>query len=121
MRALLALNKADAFTGRATPVTSGLAAAYNAARAVWRTGDIEAAPLGDNVLLDRTAERWAKLLKDIKTEVGDCPATEAIEPVSAMEGTFVWTCSSGRVQGRVQRTPNLNVEIQALSFITAQP
>ena len=121
MRALLALDKAGAFTARATPVSPGLAAAYDAARAVWRTGDINAARLGNNVLLDRTADRWAKLVTDLKAEVGECAATEAVKPISAMEGTFAWTCSNGRVQGRVQRTPNKDVEIQALSFSAAQP
>jgi len=121
LRALLALNKAGAFSGRSVPVSASLAAVYNSARAVWRTGNINAAPLGNNVLLDRTADRWAKLVTDLKAEVGECPATEAIEPLSAMEGTFAWTCTNGRVQGRVQRTPNTNVEIQALSFSAAQP
>jgi CubicO group peptidase (beta-lactamase class C family) len=121
MRALLALNKAGAFSGRPVPVSGGLSTAYDSARAVWRTGNINAAPLGNNMLLDRTADRWAKLVNDLKAEVGECPATEAIEPLSAMEGTFVWACTHGRVQGRVQRTPNATVEVQALSFSAAQP
>lgn len=121
MRALLALDKAGAFSMRRVPVSAGLATAYDAARTVWRAGDITAVPLGNNVLLDRTAERWAKLVRDLKAEVGDCPATEAVEPLSAMEGTFAWACTRGRVQGRVQRTPATQVEIQALSFSAAQP
>ena len=121
MRSLLALNEAGAFSEAPLSVSPGLAAAYDAARAVWRSGDINAAPLGSNMLLDRTADRWAKLVTDLKTEVGDCPANETIEPVSAMEGRFTWTCTHGRVQGRVQRSPNTNMEIQALSFSSARP
>ena len=121
MRALLALNDAGLFSPRAVPVSAGLAMAYDAARNVWRSADINSAPLGNNVLMDRTADRWTKLVNDLKAEVGECAATEAIEPVSDMEGRFTWTCSHGRVQGRVQRTPNIKVEIQALSFSAARP
>jgi hypothetical protein len=121
MRSLLALNEAGVLSPRSLPVSAGLALAYDAARNVWRTGDINAAPIGNNVLLDRTADRWTKLVNDLKAEVGDCAATEAIEPISDMEGRFTWTCSQGRVQGRVQRTPNTNVEVQALSFSAAKP
>ena len=120
-RALLALDKAGVFSDRSLPVSQGLAAAYDAARAVWRSGNITTVPLGNNVLLDRTAERWAKLIADLKTDVGICPSTEAIKPSSAMEGTFTWNCTHGRVAGRVQRTPNTTVEIQALSFSAATP
>ena len=121
MRALLALDKDGAFSPHSLTVSPGLAAAYDSARTVWRTGNINAVPLGNNVLLDRSAERWAKLVADLKAEVGDCPATEPVQPSSAMEGTFTWTCAHGRVSGRVQRTPNTNVEIQALGFTAAQP
>lgn len=121
MRVLLALNKAGAFSSRALPISAGLATAYGSARTVWRTGNINAVTIGNNVLLDRTPDRWAKLVTDLKAEVGECPATEQVQPLSAMEGTFTWTCTNGRVQGRVQRTPSTNVEIQALSFTAAQP
>ena len=121
MRSLLALNEAGVLSPRSLPVATGLALAYDAARNVWRTGDINSAPIGNNVLLDRTADRWTKLVNDLKAEVGECAATESIEPLSDMEGKFTWTCSHGRVQGRVQRTPNTTVEIQALSFTAARP
>jgi hypothetical protein len=57
----------------------------------------------------------------VKAEVGECAATEAIEPVSAMEGTFRWSCAHGRVEGRVQRAPSAAVAIQALKFTAANP
>ena len=56
------------------PVTAGLATAYDAARAVWRSGDIKAAPLANNVLMDRDAAAWSKRLKDLRAEVGACAA-----------------------------------------------
>ena len=61
------------------------------------------------------------MIRNVKSEVGDCAANEAIEPVSAMEGRFRWTCSHGRVEGRVQRAPMRQLAIQALEFEAATP
>lgn len=121
MRAALALQKAGTLGERTLAVSEGLATAYDAARAVWRTGRIESAPLANNVLMDRDAARWRKSIADLKAEVGNCAAEEAITPVSAMEGRFTWSCEHGRVTGRVQRAPTVNVTIQALEFNAAQP
>lgn len=120
-RAALALQKAGVIKDTDLPVTPGLTAAYDAAKAVWRTGDITAAPLANNVLMDHDRAAWDKIVGDVKKEVGDCAATEAITPVSAMEGKFTWTCSHGRVSGRVQRAPTPNIAIQALEFAPAAP
>lgn len=120
-RAMLALNKAGALKDRETPVSGGLASAYEAARAVWRTGGIEAAPIANNVLMDRDAPRWKALVEGLKKEVGTCDTDEAITPVSAMEGKFVWTCEHGRIAGRVQRAPTPEVKLQALEFSVQAP
>jgi CubicO group peptidase (beta-lactamase class C family) len=121
LRAALALQKAGALKAPDMPVTAGLASAYDAARTVWKTGDITAAPLANNMLMDRGAAAWRKLVTDLKAEVGACPADEAITPVSAMEGRFAWTCEHGRVSGRVQRAPTQAVTLQALEFSAAAP
>ena len=120
-RAALALQKAGALSERTTPVSAGLTAAYDAAKAVWKAGDITVAPLGNNMLLDRDAARWKKQIADVKAEVGSCRTDAPIRPVSAMEGRFTWSCETGRVSGRVQRSPKPVVEIQALEFAPAQP
>lgn len=120
-RSALALQKAGALVEPAMPVSAGLAAAYDAARAVWRSGDIASAPLADNMLMDRDAARWKALLAGLKAEVGDCAAGEAIAPISAMEGRFSWTCERGRIAGRVQRAPTQAVTMQALEFGVAAP
>ena len=120
-RAALALQKAGALSDRDTPVSEGLAAAYAAAKAVWRGGEITAAPLGNNMLLDRDAARWKKQIADVKAEVGTCRTDAPIRPISAMEGRFTWTCETGRLAGRVQRSPRPTVEIQALEFTPAAP
>jgi serine-type D-Ala-D-Ala carboxypeptidase/endopeptidase len=120
-RAALALQNAGALEKRTIPVSPGLAAAYDAAKAVWRARDITAAPLANNVLMDHGRAAWAKMIGDVKAEAGECAANEAIEPVSAVEGRFRWTCSHGRVEGRVQRAPMRQLAIQALEFEPATP
>jgi hypothetical protein len=45
---------------------------------------------------------------------------EPIKPISAMEGTFVWNCASGKVSGRVQRSPEPALRLQVLSFSAGQ-
>jgi len=121
LRAALALHKAGALADRTPPLSPGLARAYDAAIAVWRSGDIASAPLANNMLLDHEPAAWKKIVVDAKAEVGDCPATEAIKPISAMEGTFNWRCARGRVEGRVQRAPTPAVTIQALDYRVARP
>lgn len=121
LRAALALAKAGALQDRPLPVAPGLATAYAAARAVWRTGDIAAAPLAGNMLLDHEAGKWAGMIHAAQAEVGDCPVTEPVQPVSAMEGHFTWACSHGRIDGRVQRAPTPTVMLQALDFAAAMP
>lgn len=120
-RTLMALNSAGALEGRPEPVSSGLAQAYDAARAIWRRGEVTGAPLADNFLLDRDAERWKAEIARVKRDVGACAGTEEIAPISAMEGMFTWVCDKGRVRGRVQRAPTRDVTIQALSFTVATP
>ncbi|MBA2588854.1 MAG: beta-lactamase family protein [Alphaproteobacteria bacterium] len=121
LRAALALKAADALPDREMAVSAGLAAAYSAAKAVWRAVDITAAPLANNMLMDHDAAAWKKLIGDVKTEVGDCPATEPVQPVSAMEGRFSWRCAHGRVEGRVQRAPVPQMAIQRLTYTAATP
>ena len=120
-RAALALRKAGMLEERTLPVAPGLAAAYAAARAVWRTGDIAAAPLADNMPLDRDAARWRTLLARLRAEVGACATDEAVTPTSAMEGRFVWTCEHGRIAGRVQRAPVQDMKLQALDLSVQMP
>jgi hypothetical protein len=120
-RALFALKDAGALPSRDIPVSPGLARAYDIARAVWKSGRIEDAPLANNMLMDHDSAAWAKMIDGVKTEVGTCPMDEPVKPVSLMEGKFSWTCSHGRVDGRVQRAPTHDLLIQALEFAPAAP
>ncbi len=120
-RALLAMQAAGVLEERATPVSPGLSEAYEIARAIWAKGDVTGAPLANNFLMDRDADRWKTELAGLKTQLGNCPGTEPIAPISAMEGIFTWTCEKGRLRGRVQRAPTNDVTIQALSYAVATP
>ena len=121
LRAALALQKAGFLTDRNVPLSSGLASAYAAARAVWAKGDIAAAPLANNMLMDRDPASWKTMLAELREEVGDCRGDEPVMPVSAMEGRFEWACAHGRISGRVQRAPTNAVTLQALEFNPATP
>lgn len=116
LQALLALREAGVAPVRTLPVLTGLAEAYDAAKAAWRSGDPETAPLAVNVLLDRDAPRRRADIAKLKALVGECKMAEPIKPISAMEGTYVWSCASGRVAGRVQRAPTPKLSLQVLSF-----
>lgn len=120
-RAALTLQKAGAIPDRTLAVATGLASAYDAAKAVWRAGDISVAPQAMNMPLDRDAARWKELLAGLRAEVGTCAADEPVAPVSAMEGRFTWACERGRITGRVQRAPIPEVRLQALEFAVAAP
>ncbi|KQN26905.1 penicillin-binding protein [Sphingomonas sp. Leaf33] len=116
MKSLLALREAGLAKPRATPVSDGLAAAYATAKTAWTAGDATAAPLANNVLLDRDATRRARDIADAKTDVGACAMSEAIRPISAMEGTFDWHCERGHIAGRIQRAPTPVLSLQVLDF-----
>ena len=121
LRAALSLAKNGVLADRLIPTDAGLASAYDAARAVWRSGDIASAPLANNMLMDHDAADWRKLVDVVKADVGSCAATEPVTPVSAMEGKFRWTCERGRVVGRVQRAPTPSITLQALEFVVDVP
>jgi len=121
MQALLALRAAGAAPVRSIPVSAGLAAAYDAARAAWTAGDATRAPLADNVLLDRDADRRRREIAEARATAGTCAMTEAIRPISAMEGTFEWHCERGHVAGRVQRAPSPALSLQVIDFRAVRP
>ncbi|WP_435417368.1 serine hydrolase domain-containing protein [Parerythrobacter aurantius] len=115
-KALHMLRDAGAAPDRALPVAAGLAEAYALAVKAWDSGDPLAAPLAVNVALDRDiADRKADIAA-LKQEVGPCDTGAAIAPISAMEGTFEWSCEKGAVRGRIQRAPTVTIELQVLDF-----
>ena len=115
-RTLIALRGAGLAPVRAKTVSPGLADAYAAAKTAWTAGDATTAPLAVNVLLDRDAARRKAEIAELKTSVGQCAMSEAIEPISAMEGVFHWSCPRGKIVGRVQRAPTPVLSLQVIDF-----
>lgn len=120
LQSLLALRKAGAVPPRELPVSAELAAAYAATKSAWTSGDPSRATLAVNVALDRSLDRRRKEIADAKAKVGACPMSEPVRPISAMEGSFAWTCASGRIAGRVQRSPLPDGSLQVLDFRVAE-
>ncbi|KQT33697.1 penicillin-binding protein [Sphingomonas sp. Leaf412] len=116
MQALAALRAAGLAPVRAVPVSPGLARAYAAAKVVWTAGDPARAPLAENVALDQDLARRRGEIAALKATVGVCAMAEPVVPVSAMEGSFAWSCATGKVAGRVQMAPTPALSLQVLSF-----
>jgi len=115
-RALHMLRDAGLAPDRTQPISQGLSVAYAFARSVWDSGNPEAAPLAVNVALDRDiADRRADLAA-LKRDLDECDTSSAIRPISAMEGTFAWTCKGGTLAGRVQRAPVATMQLQVVDF-----
>jgi serine-type D-Ala-D-Ala carboxypeptidase/endopeptidase len=116
LQSLLALKAAGAVVDRTSPVSGQLARAYEAAKSVWTSGDPARATLAVNVPLDRDLARRQREIAEAKARVGACPMSEAIRPISALEGTWEWACATGRLQGRVQRSPLPDGSLQVIDF-----
>ena len=115
-RAMWMLRQAGLAMPRAVPVSPDLARGYAAAKAGWQAGDATHAPLAENVLMDRDAAHRRDDIAALKAKVGACSMNEPIEPVSAMEGSFTWSCANGRVFGRVRLAPTSALSLQLLEF-----
>lgn len=112
------LSRAGVIKARPEPLSPALAEGYSVARQVWAEGRIDVQPkkLAMNMLLDRSAENWAKELARLKGEAGICQTAVPIAPDGAMSGRFTWVCEKGRINGRVLLAPTPTVQIQALGL-----
>lgn len=121
--AVMALYKAGALTGRTTPVSADLAAAYAAAGTIYRTGDVGAAAdrLAMNFLMDRSADNWRAEVARLKAQVGDCDTAAPITATGALAGRFAWRCAHGRIDGTLLLAPTRPAGIQALRLNVAAP
>jgi D-alanyl-D-alanine-carboxypeptidase/D-alanyl-D-alanine-endopeptidase len=121
--AALALHKAGALTNREEPVSSWLAAAYSAAGAIYRDGDVGVAGalLAMNFLMDRSADNWKAELSRLKKEVGNCDASAPVTATGALTGTFSWRCATGRIEGTLLLAPTAPPTIQSLVLTVVKP
>ena len=123
LKAALALVATLKFPDRQAPVSSGVAKGYEFARTIWAAGNISdaKAEVSINFLMDRDEQHWKYDMAKLKSQVGACPAIEAVTAKAAMEGAFVWTCEHGRIQGGFLLAPTNKVTLQALKFEVAKP
>ena len=121
--AALVLHKAGALTRRETPVTGALQAAYGAAGALYRAGEVSAAGnlLAMNFLMDRSPENWRAEIARLKREVGECETAVPITATGALSGTFEWRCDRGGLNGELLLAPTDPAGIQALRLAVAKP
>ena len=121
--AAVALHRAGAMLGSKLAVSAELAAAYRAAGAVYRTGDVTAAGnlLAMNFLLDRSRENWRGELGKLRQEAGECDTASPVSATGALAGTFTWRCTHGRIKGNVLLAPTTPAGIQALRMSVATP
>ena len=119
--AAVALQKAGALTKRMVPVSADLAAAYRAAGAMFEAGTL--APgrelLAMNILMDRSAENWAREFAKVKAQVGECRTDSPITPTGALSGSFRWRCARGEVEGALLLAPTRPAGIQGFRFAAA--
>ncbi|MEQ8177750.1 MAG: serine hydrolase domain-containing protein [Amphiplicatus sp.] len=114
--AALELERAGFLTGRAVPVSEPLAAAYKAAGAVYRAGDLKPIRkmLAMNFLMDRSEENWALELAGLKRQSGECRTDAPIAANGALTGAFSWRCENGSIEGRLLLAPTTPSGVQAL-------
>lgn len=120
-QALLTLRRAGAIPDRPQPVSAGLTRAYDAAKQAWADGNLARVPLANNVAMDESLTRRAAALADLKGRAGACSMAEPVVPLSAMEGTFAWSCERGTVMGRVMRAPTSTFQLQVIDFWSPSP
>ncbi|HEY6824500.1 MAG TPA: hypothetical protein VI195_08670, partial [Steroidobacteraceae bacterium] len=122
--AAIALEKAGVLgRERAVPVSADLARAYSAAGAIYTAGDIMAGGdvLAMNFILDRSADGWARDLKKLKAQVGNCETSEPPTASGELTGDFTWRCTHGRLKGSLELAPTRPPRIQWLEFEPIKP
>jgi CubicO group peptidase (beta-lactamase class C family) len=116
-RTLKLLKDAGLLDPRPVALSPALAAGYAAAAAIWRAGDVMAAPdrLAMNFLLDRTADRWKAELATLREKAGGtCRTDSAITPTTAMAGRFTWDCGGTKIAGSILLAPTATPTLQEL-------
>ena len=121
--AAVALHNAGALSGRKSPASPALAAAYSAAAAIYRAGEVGPASdlLSMNFLMDRSPKNWKAELLRLKQEVGDCDTRTPVTATGTLSGTFEWRCATGRIEGSLLLAPTPQPSIQKLELKVVKP
>ncbi|MBA3941484.1 MAG: penicillin-binding protein [Sphingopyxis sp.] len=119
----VAMDRAGLLDVRAVPVSTAVAAMFDAARAAYAAGHLGPLEgrLAMNFLLDRSAANWAAEFARLKGEVGACPAAEPLAPTGAMSTSFRLDCEKGKLDGLLLLAPTTPASIQALRLRVVPP
>jgi D-alanyl-D-alanine-carboxypeptidase/D-alanyl-D-alanine-endopeptidase len=87
---------------------------------IFTTGSVASVSdaLAMNFLMDRDTEHWARDITALKAAVGTCETSTPMVASSMLEGTFMWTCERGRINGHLllAPTPTPTPRIQSLTL-----
>ena len=108
---------------RGLPVSADLAQAYRTVGAMFAAGSVADAreQLAMNFLLDHDEASWSNELAQLKSSVGDCDTTAAVEPTGALSGDYTWRCTHGRLSGSLSLTPTQPTRIQEWVLERVEP
>ena len=97
-------------------VSDALARAYERAHEMYSAGVLTPGQdaLAMNVLMDRSAENWAREFGRLKAAVGGCAGREPIVATGRLSGHFTWTCERGALRGTIELSPTNPPLIQTL-------
>ncbi|HEX6315895.1 MAG TPA: serine hydrolase domain-containing protein [Gemmatimonadaceae bacterium] len=104
--------------GRALPVSTALAQAYQTVAAFYQARSIDPgrSMLAVNFLMDRSAENWTRELEGLHRQAGSCRTDSPLTATGALAGNFRWTCERGLISGALLLAPTSPPTIQSLRF-----
>jgi CubicO group peptidase (beta-lactamase class C family) len=120
IEAAMALKEAGLWIVPPKPVSAHLAPAVEAVSRIYRARRIAEAEamLAINVLLDRPAEEWDRLLARLNEQIGELRHIDAV-PDHALSAKLTLTCERGIARGDLILTGEQRPRIQALTLEAA--
>jgi CubicO group peptidase (beta-lactamase class C family) len=115
LSAATALKDAGIWRVAPKPISEHLAPAIEAVSRIYRAGKIEEGGdlLAENILLDRTAVEWNRMLARLSEQVGELRRIDT-DAEHALSTKLALICEKGTIRGELILTGNLRPQIQAL-------
>jgi CubicO group peptidase (beta-lactamase class C family) len=115
LTAALALKEAGLWRVPPKPISAHLAPAIDAVSRIYRAGRIEEGGdlLAENILLDRTAAEWNRMLARLSAQAGELRRVD-VEANHALSTRLALICEQGTIRGELILTGELKPHIQAL-------
>jgi CubicO group peptidase (beta-lactamase class C family) len=115
LAAAMALKEAGLWRSPPKPISAHLAPAIEAVSRIYRAGRVEegGALLAENILLDRAAPEWNRLLARLSAQAGELRRIET-EANHALSTRLALICEKGTIRGELILTGEQIPHIQAL-------